>query len=247
MRAVILAAGYATRLYPVTRDRPKALLEVGGRTILDWLVESIEEIPEIGVAHLVTNHRFAGQFSMWRDGYRGRLAVDLLDDGTTDNETRRGAIGDLELAIEARGLAEDLLVCAADNLLRFSLADLAGAFRARPDVWICVRELRDLEARRRTGIAVVSGDGRVLEFAEKPGEPRSCWAVPPVYLLPVRVLPLVAEHLAAGGSPDAPGHLLASLCGRSPMWAHFIQGTVMDIGNAESLERARAEWNGRAR
>jgi glucose-1-phosphate thymidylyltransferase len=246
MTALILAAGYATRLYPLTRDFPKPLLEVGGKALVDHLLDLVAAIPEIRRVGLVTNHRFLPMFQAWQQRRSGGLPVDLLDDGTTSNETRRGAVGDLQFALEELAIADDLLVCAADNILRFPLSEFVTAFLDRRTILVCVHHVQDLARRRRTGIAVLGEQDRVMEFAEKPELPKSCWAVPPLYLYPRAVLPLVKVYLEAGGSPEAPGHLLEWLCRREPVHAYRVRGSILDIGTAQSLESAQRLFDAEA-
>ena len=250
MKALIIAAGYATRLYPLTKDFPKPLLEIGGKTILDHLVDQLRTIPEIDTVHLITNHRFVENFQHWAQGRMVRakrqgsahtgVRFDIIDDGTTSNENRLGAVGDIQYAVVHRGIADDLLVCAADNILQFPLKRLVAAYRANPVSHICVRAIGDMEDRKRRGIVLLADDNRVLDFEEKPKNPKSEWAVPPIYLYPQAVLPRIAEYLNAGGTSDAPGHLVEWLCKVEPVYAYKIEGTVMDIGNHESLAEARS-------
>jgi glucose-1-phosphate thymidylyltransferase len=239
VKAVILAAGYATRLYPLTRNFPKPLLEVGGKTILDHLLDQIEGIQVIDAICLVTNSRFSGLFSQWARNRPSNKPIAILDDGTNSNQERLGALGDLQFAIQACNLDDDLLVCAADNILRFPLPSFVAAFLAHPVTHLCARVLEDLEARRRTGIVVLAPDNRVLEFQEKPQHPKSNWAVPPLYLYPKAVLPRIKEYIAQGHTLDAPGHFIQWLCQHEPVYAHKIEGAVIDIGNRESLAAAR--------
>ncbi|MDP6778534.1 MAG: nucleotidyltransferase family protein [Candidatus Latescibacteria bacterium] len=249
MKALILAAGYATRLYPLTLDFPKPLLEVGGKTLLDHLVDQIREIPGIEHAVLVSNHRFVGHFDLWaaertaqarRGGQAHRgLRFEVLDDGTTSNDDRLGAVGDIQYALTHRDVDDDLLVCAADNILQFPLKRFVQTFRGNPASHICVRAIEDVEDRKRRGIVLLDADNRVLEFEEKPEAPKSKWAVPPLYIYPKSVLPRIAEYLQQGGTSDAPGHLLEWLCQVEPVYAYEIEGSVLDIGNHESLAEAR--------
>lgn len=243
MKALILAAGYATRLYPLTKDFPKPLLEVGGKTILDHLLDQVETIPEINGAFLVTNSRFAGHFKKWRvaRGQHGALPIEIIDDGTTTNEGRLGAVGDIQLAIDSRRIDDDLFIGAADNILQFPLAEFVAAFRARRAPHICARHVEEISARRRTGIVVLDEENRVLEFAEKPQEPKSVWGVPPLYIYPRETLSRFAEYLATGGNPDAPGNFVEWLSQVEPVFAWKMRGSVLDIGNLESLEAARRQ------
>lgn len=239
MNALILAAGYATRLYPLTKDFPKPLLEVGGRTILDHLVDQIDRIAAIRRIVLVTNHRFLPFFERWKEGHASGKLVQLLDDGTTSNEDRLGAVSDLRFALEHANLNDDLLVTAADNILRFPLVEFVAAFEARPAAYLCVHRVEDLDRRRRTGIAVLDADQRVVEFAEKPAEPKTHWGVPPIYLFPRSTLERFPAYLDTGGSAEAPGHFIEWLHRVEPVFAHQIKGSILDIGTPQSLEAAR--------
>jgi|WetSurMetagenome_2_1015567.scaffolds.fasta_scaffold231861_1 glucose-1-phosphate thymidylyltransferase len=239
MNALILAAGYATRLYPLTKDFPKPLLDIGGRTILDHLVDQLERIAVVSRIVLVTNRRFAPVFRAWQQARSASKPVEILDDGTACNEDRLGAVGDLRWAIQQVPLDNDLLVTAADNLLRFPLAEFVAAFQARRATQVCVHVVEDADRRRRTGIAVLGEEDRVLEFAEKPPEPKTHWAVPPIYAFPRRTLSQVSAYLDAGGSPEAPGHFIEWLCQKERVFAYRIQGSILDIGTPQSLEAAR--------
>lgn len=244
MNALILAAGYATRLYPLTKDFPKPLLEVGGRTILDHLLAQLDAIDAIKRVWLITNHRFMPHFTRWRQGRTGGKPVDLIDDGTLTNDDRLGAVGDLLVALQSVGTDDDLLVTAADNLLEFPLADLVNAFRRRPLSHVCVHGVDDPARLRRTGVVVLGAEDRVIEFREKPAKPRSNLAVPPIYLLARATLPRVGEYLGGGGLPEAPGHFIEWLCRQEAVHAHRIHGTILDIGTPESLGAARARFRG---
>ncbi len=249
MKALIIAAGYATRLYPLTKNFPKPLLEVGDKTILDHLVDQIRTVPEIEHVLLITNHRFVDHFRRWtahkattarRSGraHTG-LRVDIIDDGTTSNDDRLGAVGDIQYAIAHHDIADDLLVCAADNILQFPLERFVRAYRANPVSHIFVRAIEDVEDRKQHGIVTLNADNRVLEFEEKPENPKSKWAVPAFYIYPAAILPRISEYLNAGGTSDAPGHFVEWLCKVEPVYAYKIEGTVLDIGNHELLAEAR--------
>lgn len=239
MNAVILAAGYATRLYPLTKDFPKPLLKIGDRTILDLLVDQLETLDDLREIALVSNHRFAPLFDHWIQARGSKKMISLLDDGTVSLEDRLGALGDLRLALAGGLLADDLLVLAGDNVLRFPLAGLVRAFRQRKSPHICVHRVDDPQRLRRTGVAELDADNRVIAFAEKPGDPKTHWAVPPIYVLTREILPDVASHLSAAGNMDAPGHLIEWLCKRTAVFAHQIPGSILDVGTHESLDAAR--------
>lgn len=241
MKALILAAGYATRLYPLTENFPKPLLDVGGRTLLDRLADGLAGWPGLRGAVLVSNRRFAGRFTEWSRS-RPDFPVRVLDDGSLCNEDRLGAVGDIAFALREADLADDLIVAAADNLFDFPLAELEAAFRRTGGNGLLVHRVADPARRRRTGIAELGPDLRVTGFREKPAEPRSEWGVPPLYVLRKETLARIPEYLASGGSPDAPGHLVEWLVPRVPFHAVPAPGAVYDIGTLESLAACRARF-----
>lgn len=247
MKAIILAAGYATRLYPLTENFPKPLLEVGGQTILDHLLDQLETIPDIDRCHLITNHRFHTHFTTWAQRRISRLPFDILDDGTTSNDDRLGAVGDIQFAIDTCRIADDILVLAADNILQFSLRDFVEACKTRPAPCVCVRRIEDPEDRKRRGIAVIDEHNRIIDFEEKPSQPKSEWGVPPFYIYPKTALPRIKTYLESGGIADAPGHFLVYLHKVETVYAYKITGEILDIGNHESLAEARAFFENRAK
>ena len=245
MKAIVIAAGYATRLYPLTLDFPKGLLVVGGRAIVDYLMDQIETVPDVDGVYLVTNNRFAGHYGRWAAGRNGRLDVDVIDDGTTSNENRLGAVGDIRFAIQTRDISDDVLVCGSDNLFRFRLKDLVADFRANPAAHICVCHVDDPEDRRRRGIAVLDGENRVVKFDEKPEQPESCWGSAAIYVYPAATIKRFDEYVESGRTPDAPGHFVEWLCRVEPVYAHRIRGSTIDIGSPKALEQARREYGKR--
>ena len=248
MKAIILAAGYATRLYPLTKDFPKPLLEVGGKTILDHLFDQIKTIEDINGVYVVTNRRFYGHFAEWAYKNKAILAgleTEIFDDGTTSNDDRLGAVGDIQFAIEACNIADDVLVLAADNILLFSLQNLVDTFNSNPVSHIAVRRNPDYDDRKRRGNVRLDEDNRVMQFIEKPDRPISEWSASPVYIYPASIVSRFKEYIANGGNPDAPGHFLEWLHTCETVYAYDIDGGVLDIGNHESLAEARTFFRSR--
>jgi glucose-1-phosphate thymidylyltransferase len=235
VRAVILAAGYATRLYPLTLDRPKALLPVGGRPILEHLLDRLDEVRGLDEIHVVTNSRFAGAFREWVGG-RG---VRILDDGTADEQTRLGAIGDLELAIRTEAIDDDLLVLAGDNLFSESFAPFAEFGREKGSPALGVYDVGDLDTiRGRYNAIELDGDDRVVFFEEKPERPTSTLTGIALYFYPPASLPLVSRYLEEGNNPDQPGRLVQWLYPQTPVYAWRVPGRWYDIGSEETLAEA---------
>src|SRR5215471_5939844 len=201
MKAILLAAGYGTRLRPLTDDRPKHLLPVGGRPMLDWILDWVMELEDVDGVHLVTNSRFAPDFARWAEPH----GVTVHDDGTTSNEDRLGAVGDLRLAIESAGLEDDeLVVLAGDNLFELSLPRFVEWWRAKPQPASAVplHDVGDLELATHYGIAETDAADRIVRFVEKPSDPPSTLASTLVYLLPREHVSLVDAYLGEGQSPD---------------------------------------------
>jgi glucose-1-phosphate thymidylyltransferase len=231
VRALILAAGYATRLYPLTRDRPKPLLEVGGRPIADWILDRISEVDEVEEVHLVTNAKFAPAFRAWAPA-----GLVVHDDGTTSEDDRLGAIGDLAFV----GLGDDdLLVVAGDNLFDFSVAAFVDFWRTKGTASaVAVYDVGARELARKYGIVELGEGERIVGFVEKPEEPISTLAATATYVFHREHLALVARYLGEGNSADQPGRFVAWLQAREPVYGYRVDGEWLDIGDREQLRNA---------
>lgn len=230
MVALILAAGYATRLQPLTDVVPKQLLPVGGRPMVDWILDKIRET-EIDEVHLVTNSRFAALFDEWADGKN----VHVHDDGTTSNEDRLGAIGDVRFVQERAKIDDDLLVIAGDNLFDYPLADLTAFWGAKGGSAVAVYDVGDLELVRQYSIVELDGDDRIVDFVEKPEHPASTLAATATYLYTRAHARLIATYLDEGNPPDQPGRYVAWLCKRAPVYGYRFDGGWYDVGDAAQL------------
>ncbi len=239
MECILLAAGYATRLYPLTENLPKALLMLGSKTILDRVCEKIEEIPEVNNIYIVTNHRFADQLAEWAAAYSGKKPVKVLDDGTTSNDNRLGAIGDIQYVIEKENISDEILVMASDNVFDFSLNDMVQMYREKDCDLISAHYVDDLVDLRQMGVVELAPDGRVTGFVEKPAEPKTNWGVPPFYFYKKETLALIRQYLAEGNNPDAPGHLIPWLIQRTPVYAYTFDVMTIDIGTPKTYAEAQ--------
>lgn len=244
MKVVILAAGYATRLYPLTRNCPKALLRVGSQTILDHLMDHLRLIPDISEAILVTNHRFEPAFSDWAKTAAAPFKISVLDDLTSSNEDRLGAIGDLILAVRRHRIDEDLLVLASDNLFDGRISSFVSfAQEKRAEAAIGVYDIRDRRlAKKRYGVVHLGRDGRVRKIDEKPEVPEHSTISMGVYYFARKTLPLLAEYGSATGRKDAPGHYAVWLLSRTAVYGYLFPGRWYDIGSFDQLEAARASY-----
>lgn len=242
MKNIIIAAGYATRLYPLTENFPKPLLKVGQRNILERMLDDVDRLPEIDSHIIVTNHRFAPVFEEWRSGVSYNKPITIIDDGTSTNETRLGAVRDLLLAIERCGIDDDIMVLAADNILEFPLRGFVDYFREKGTSVIMCHHEPELRRLQRTGVIAVDGDMRVLEMQEKPERPVSNWAVPPFYIYSRRDLPLIRDCMSHGCGFDAPGNLAHYLAETSTLHAWPMPAGRFDIGSLDSYHEAQKRF-----
>ncbi len=239
MKNIIIAAGYATRLYPLTENFPKPLLEIGNDTILGRIIMDVDAIEEINEHVIVSNHKFAHIFEEWAAKQSTRCKITIIDDGTETNDTRLGAVRDLLLAIDKCKVDEDMLVLAADNILNFSFQGFVDYFKEkRTSIIMCYHE-PSLKALQRTGVIAVDENMKVLQMQEKPEKPVSNWAVPPFYIYKHSDLSLIKDCMNHGCGFDAPGNLAHYLCEITPMHAWVMPGSRFDIGSLDSYEEAK--------
>ena len=240
--AVLLSAGYATRLHPLTLETPKALLPLGRGVMLDEVCASLERVPDIAQTILVSNHRFVRHYEAWQR--QRHLSIELLDDGTSTAETRLGAIRDLAMAMERIPSSRDILVVGTDNLFDWDLADFTRfAASKRPSASIATWEVGSDEEASRCGVVTRDADGRIRQFFEKPAHPSSRLVALCVYYVPAPVRPRVQEFLASGGNADAPGFFIAWLSGQEPVYGFVAQGRWFDVGTIAAYEEAKTQWS----
>ncbi len=242
MKTIILAAGYATRLYPLTENFPKPLLDVGKKTILDWLIEDIDTSGLMDEYIVVSNHRFAGQFENWANGHS--LPITIVDDGTCTNETRLGAVKDIQYVIEKTGMREDVLVIAGDNVLDFSLVPFVRFGQKNDCSCIMYYEENELARQQRTAIITVDAEDVITSYEEKPKEPKSNLAVPPFYFYKADDIRRIPAALKAGCGYDAPGNFASWLSRQTTMKAYKMPGNRYDIGNFENYEAIKTSYKG---
>ena len=242
MKCLILAAGYATRLYPLTENFPKPLLSVGEKTILDWLVDDIDSLGEVDEYVVISNHKFARHFTEWAAKKQQKITV--LDDGTESNETRLGAVKDIDFAINSLHLDDDMLVIAGDNVLDFSLTRFIKYALSKGESAIMRYPEERVERLRKSGVVSIDESDRVLLMEEKPVEPKSVWCAPPFYFYTRRAAKMVSEGIAAGCGTDAPGSFIAWLAEHLPVYAMEMPGSRYDVGNLESYREVCENYRG---
>jgi glucose-1-phosphate thymidylyltransferase len=241
MNALILAAGYATRLYPLTLNKAKPLLEVGGKPIIEWLFDNLASVPGLQTIYIVTNDKFAVDFQNWANRYHGQhpeMKIKIINDGSKSDDDKLGAIGDISLVMTREKLTDDdLLVIAGDNLFEQTLTEFVNAAK-RSQAAVAVHDVGNLEAMKKYGTVTVDKNGVITNFEEKPEKPKSTLAAVALYYYSRDVLPLFTTYLAAGNNPDQPGLFLQWLYTRKPVNTFEIKGRWLDIGSKETLENA---------
>ena len=242
MKCLILAAGYATRLYPLTRNFPKPLLKVQDKTILDWLIDDIESSGKVDQYIVISNHKFADHFKDWSKTREESIFV--LDDGTNSNDTRLGAVKDIQHAIDKLYLDDDLLVIAGDNLLDFSLTGFINyALDKKASCTMRYYE-KNVMKLRNSGVLTVDGNDKILKMVEKPSRPESHWCSPAFYFIKRMDVPHVNNAINDGCNVDAPGSFISWLCTKEDVYAYQMPGKRYDIGNLESYKKVQEEYKG---
>lgn len=238
---VILAAGYATRMYPLTENFPKPLLKIGDKTILNRLMDDVDPMEEVTEHVVVTNHKFVNIFDDWEKASTYKKPITIIDDGSTTNENRIGAVRDLLLAMgkinEKNSANDGIMVLAADNVLDFSMKGFVEYFREKQTSLIMCHYEESVPALQRTGVVCLDDDNKVLLMEEKPEVPKSNWAVPPFYIYAPQDYELISHCIENGCGFDAPGNLAHYLCEKSVMHAWKMPGSRLDIGNLEIYEK----------
>ena len=242
MNILILAAGYATRLYPLTLTKAKPLLDVAGKPMTEWVIDNLAPISGIGKVFVVTNNKFAADFQAWADGYNRshpKLAFTIVNDGSTSDADKLGAIGDIHHVIKEHGIAgEDLLVVAGDNLFSQSLGDFGKFAREKNTPVLGVYDVKSLEEAKKYGVVAVNGESVITQFMEKPIHPPSTLIGIALYFYPKHVVPLIAQYIGDGNNPDQPGRFVQWLYPKTPVHAWSVPGTWFDVGSKENLEEA---------
>jgi glucose-1-phosphate thymidylyltransferase len=248
MNALILAAGYATRLYPLTLNQPKPLIPVAGKPMIERVVDCLLPVPDLETLYIVTNHKFVNQFADWTQQYRDRnksAQFEIIDDGSTSDADKLGAIGDIYFAVEKKGLYNrDLLIVAGDNLFSDSLANFA-AFAYEHTATIGVYDVRSLEEAKKYNQLTTNPAGIVTDFVEKPANPSSTLCAIALYYYGPETLSLLKAYLAEGNNADQPGRFVQWLHKRTDIFTYPIDGLWYDIGSHESLAEANEVFSGR--
>ena len=243
MKSLILAAGYATRMYPLTLNKAKPLLPVAGRPSIEHIIERIEEIKEIDKIFVVTNKKFFEQFANWRNGFRAKKPIKILNDQSLSERERLGAVGDMDFVIKEEKIAEDLLVIAGDNLFELGLREFIDFAKGKiPASSIGLYNLKDKSQVKRYSQVRLDRNQKVVEFVEKPQNPTSTLVAKCIYFFPGAKLDLISEYIKSGGSIDAPGHYISWLCREASVYGFTFRGRWYDIGNQEIYKKANEDF-----
>jgi len=241
MKIIILAAGYATRLYPLTLTQPKPLLPVAGKPMLEYVLDSLAPIGGIDRVYIVTNAKFAGHFQEWSDNRRAtksKWKFTIVNDGTTSDNDKLGAIGDVHFVLKTQNADDDLIVVAGDNLFSETLDGFGKFCREKNAPVLALYDVGDLEQIRKYNAISVDGDGRITFFEEKPAKPTSTLTGIALYFYPRSTLPFIRQYIAEGNNPDQPGRLVQWLYPRTAVYTWQVPGLWFDIGSKETLEEA---------
>ncbi len=241
MKAIILAAGYATRLYPLTKDKPKALLPVGGIPIIDYITAEIATIEEIDQLIVISNDLFFNKFSDWakakQTGYPKEIIV--VNDNTNNETNKLGAIGDLSYTIKQLEIDDDIVVIAGDNLFTYKLKDSYNIFKETYTDLILAKQITDVNELRRMAVGILDENNVIVDMEEKPKNPKSDIAFFATYFYRKDTIKLIDKYLEEGNSPDAPGNFPAWLYTKKKVMAHIFEGECYDIGTFDSYEEVQ--------
>lgn len=241
MEAIVLAAGYGTRLHPLTENTPKPLLKVAGKPIIEHITKKLEEVGIIDKIHIVTNDKFEKHFKEWLHRFDAKTSIEIINDGTKSNEDRLGALGDIHYAINKKSIKNDIIVIAGDNLFGLSLSEVVSIFRKKNHNAIVLYDVQDLELAKHYGV-VEASNNIVINFEEKPVRPKSTLVSTGIYLFSKKTINLIKKYIAQGNNPDKTGNFIEWLHKREQVYAYITDKKWYDIGSFEQLEKANKEY-----
>jgi glucose-1-phosphate thymidylyltransferase len=245
MKGLILAAGYGTRLYPLTLDRPKPLVKVGGKAILERLLAKLEKVESCNEVYVVTNDKFYDTIVEWLRGRNFSFKVKVLNDRTKSNEDRLGAIGDINLVLEQEKPKDDVLIMAGDNLFEFDIVDFVSFARKKKRISIALFDVKDRVLAKKYGIVSIDDKQKIIDFQEKPESPKSTLASTGIYYLPKAKVSSVAEYMKTSLVKDAPGNYVRWMTKNDDVFGYVFTEGWYDIGDKKSLEKADIEYRER--
>jgi len=244
MKCILICAGYATRLFPLTENFPKALLEIKeGKPLLDYILDEINTIDVVDNIYLVTNDRYYNHFNEWAKLKNNVKPIKVLNDGTKTNDDRLGAIGDIKFVLDNEQINDDVIIIAGDSLFDYKLMDVINYYKMKNAPVVCAKKENDYELLKRVAVAKVDDTNKILDFVEKPDKPNSDIAVYATYIYPKNILSDFDKYLEAGYNPDAPGHFIEYLYKKTPTYVYQFKGIFYDVGTHEALAQVREIYN----
>lgn len=246
MKAIILAAGYATRLYPLTLNTPKPLIKVGKKKMVEHIIHKLEELEELDEVHIVTNSKFYQHFVDWRKGFPSTVNIVVHDDGTKTNEDRLGAVGDIHFVVKSTGMSDDVVIVGGDNLFDFSIRGMYSLFAAKKSPVVAARDLGDpAKLAKKFGTMEIDDSNKVISFEEKPEKPKSSLAATCVYMYTKEDIEELERHVEKEGLPDNTGDFVKHLMSVREVFAYPFEEHWYDIGSHEQLEEANEIFKNR--
>ena len=239
MKCIVLAAGYATRLWPLTKNRPKGLLEVGNRPLVEHTLNEVLDLKDIDKVYVVTNNKFYPNFKKWSENFNSRIPIKIINDGTASNEDRLGAIGDLNFVIEKENIKDDILVINSDTLQDFSLKPVYDYFQKQKENLITITDVKTKRKAKKGLVVEIDENNKIIDCKEKPKRPKTTLYSMTIFFFPKKTLPKIDKYLKKGNDPDAPGHFPEWLCKRDDIFAYKVDGKTIDVGTPERLKKAR--------
>ena len=241
MDAIILAAGYGTRLHPLTLDKPKPLLQVAGKPIVEHIINKLEELDIVDKIYIVTNNKFEGQFADWLHNFTAKKQIEIINDGTNSNDDRLGALGDINYVIKIKNVEKDIIVITGDNLFELSLQGVVNLFNKRKHNAIVLYDVKDTSLAKHYGVVQVK-DNIVVDFEEKPLRPKSTLISTGIYLFPQKTIELVEKYISQGNNPDKTGDFIEWLHKREKVYVNITDKLWYDIGNLDQLQKANKHY-----
>jgi glucose-1-phosphate thymidylyltransferase len=247
MKAIILAAGYATRLYPLTQNQPKPLLKIGPKTIADFLLDRIAEIDTVDGVYVVTNQKFFSHFEKWagvvnKSAQYTQFNVVVVNDKTLSNETRLGAIADIQYVLNQEKIDDEIVILAGDNIFNINFAGIHSFYKEKKAPSILVHPLEDKSRLTSVGVVEINENNKIIGFEEKPDVPKSNLIAPPVYFIPQKNVSLIHTFLSSNNTHDAPGYFISWLFKQIPAYAFVMQEKYYDIGTLDMYNKVNAEF-----
>ena len=236
MKCILLCAGYETRLFPLTENFPKALLEIGNKPLLDYILDEVNTINEVDKIYVITNNRYYEHFSKWNEEKNNKKEIKVINDNTTSNDDRLGAIGDIMYVINKEHINDDLLIIAGDNLFTYKLKDVIDFYNKNKKSVLCAKELDDINLLKRFAVATVSENNKVIELEEKPQNPKSNLGIYATYIYPKKIIKYFNEYKTAGNNMDSPGHFPQYLYKKEDVLVYKFDGECYDVGTHETLK-----------